>query len=153
MQIISVKINKLKEYENNPRKNEKAIGVVEKSIKEFGFKNPIIIDKNNVIVCGHTRLAAAKNLGLKEVPCIMADDLTDEQIKAFRLVDNKTAEFADWDYEKLNEELSNIDMDLSEFKLEITNFDIEEDDDFVQEEEEQKPRKVICPDCGKEFYV
>ena len=85
MQIINKQIKELKPYENNPRKNDKAVDAVAASIKQFGFKQPIVIDKGNVIVCGHTRYKAAQKLRLKEVPCIMADDLTDDQIKAFRL--------------------------------------------------------------------
>lgn len=109
MKIIDVEIARLKEYENNPRKNDKAVDKVAASIREFGFKVPIVIDSNNVIICGHTRLLAAKRLKLDVVPCIVADDLTDEQIKAFRLADNKTSEFADWDIEKLDEELAALE--------------------------------------------
>ena len=115
MQIIYKKIDDVIPYENNPRKNKEAVDYVAKSIKEFGFKNPIIIDKNNVIVAGHTRVLAAKKLGLKEVPTIMADDLTDEQIKAFRLADNKVAEFAEWDEDLLKLELEDIDIDMEDF--------------------------------------
>ena len=86
-----LQISKLKEYENNPRHNENAVEAVAESIKQFGFKVPIIIDKDNIIVAGHTRKKAAIKLGLKTVPCIIADDLTPEQVKAFRLADNKTA--------------------------------------------------------------
>lgn len=103
MKIINLKIDVLKPYDKNPRKNKEAVKYVAESIKEFEFKQPIVIDKNNVIVCGHTRLLAAKQLGLKEVPCILADDLTKEQINAYRLVDNKTNEFAEWDNELLKE--------------------------------------------------
>ena len=95
----------LKPYKNNPRINDKAVPEVRKSIKKYGFKVPIVVDKNNVIVCGHTRLKAAKKLRLKEVPVIRADDLTPEQIKEFRLIDNKTQELATWDIEKLEYEL------------------------------------------------
>lgn len=96
MEIINKKLDELIPYEKNPRKNDEAIQYVANSIKEFGFKVPIIIDKNNVIVAGHTRYKASKELGLKEVPCIIADDLNDEQIKAFRLADNKVSEMAEW---------------------------------------------------------
>ena len=92
MKIIEKKVEELIPYVNNPRNNEAAVDFVAASIEEFGFKNPIIIDKDGVIVAGHTRHAAAKKLGLELVPCIMADDLTEQQIKAFRLADNKTAE-------------------------------------------------------------
>lgn len=111
-------INLLIPYENNPRNNDKAVDVVAKSIKEFGFKVPIIVDKNNVIVAGHTRLKAAKKLGLKDVPVIVADDLTEDQIKAFRLADNKTGEVATWNDEMLLEELKSINLDMTMFNFE-----------------------------------
>jgi len=112
MQIVEKKVTELKAYEKNPRKNDNAVGPVAESIKEFGFKVPIIIDKDNVIVAGHTRLKAAKRLKLKTVPCIVADDLTPEQIKAFRLADNKVSEFAEWDMDFLTPELKEIDFDM-----------------------------------------
>ena len=101
MEIINKKIEDLIPYHNNPRLNDEAVEYVKNSIKEFGFKVPMVIDKNNVIVAGHTRYKASKELGLKEVPCIIADDLTDEQIKAFRLADNKVSEKAEWDFNML----------------------------------------------------
>ena len=107
LQIVYKNISSLNIYENNPRFNEDAVEPVANSIKQFGFKVPIIIDSSNVIVAGHTRFKAAKQLGMDKVPCIVADDLTEEQIKAFRLADNKVSEFSSWDYEKL-EELNNI---------------------------------------------
>ena len=94
MKIKNLPITELKPYENNPRINDAAVPAVAESIKQFGFKQPIVIDKNNVIVCGHTRYKAAIKLGLKTVPCVIADDLTDEQIKAYRLADNKVSELA-----------------------------------------------------------
>ena len=119
MKIIEKKVEELIPYVNNPRNNEAAVDFVAASIKEFGFKNPIIIDKDGVIVAGHTRHAAAKKLGLESVPCIMADDLTEQQIKAFRLADNKTAELATWDLEKLEIELESIgDLEMTEFGFE-----------------------------------
>lgn len=113
MKIVNKNISDIKPYENNPRINVDSVDKVANSIKEFGYRVPIIIDKNNVIVAGHTRLLAAEKLGITEIPCIVADDLTEQQINAFRLVDNKTTEFSDWDYEKLKEELYALDMDLS----------------------------------------
>lgn len=101
MDIIEMKLKDLTPYENNPRNNKDAVDFVANSIQEFGFKVPIVIDKDNVIVCGHTRYLASKQLKLKTVPCIKADDLTDEQIKAFRLADNKVSEKAEWDYDKI----------------------------------------------------
>lgn len=117
MQIVQKKLTELKPYEKNPRKTEHAVESVANSIKEFGFKVPIIIDKNNVIVAGHTRYQASKKLGLKEVPCIIADDLTEEQIKAFRIADNKTGELSTWDNVLLKDELGDIldDFDMTQF--------------------------------------
>lgn len=111
MEIIMKPIDELIDYENNPRKNDDAVDAVANSIHEFGFKVPMVIDKNNVIIAGHTRLKASKKLGLKLIPCIVADDLTEEQIKAFRLADNKTAEIASWDKKKLEQELKGIDWE------------------------------------------
>ena len=105
MDVKEISLADLKPYENNPRRNDSAVDAVAKSIKEFGWRQPVVIDSDNVIVCGHTRFKAAQKLGLEKVPCIVADDLTPEQIKAFRLVDNKTAELAGWDFEKLDAEL------------------------------------------------
>jgi len=122
MQIINKPIGELKPYENNPRINDKAVDAVAASIKEFGFKQPCVIDTENVLICGHTRLKAAQKLGLSEIPCILADDLTDDQIKAFRLADNKTAELAEWDFSLLDVELADIDLDMSEFGF---DFEIE----------------------------
>lgn len=120
LQIEYLPINKLKPYPNNPRNNTDAIEAVANSIKEFGFKSPIILDKDNIIVCGHTRYEASKRLRLKEVPVIYADDLTDEQVKAFRLADNKTAELSDWDFDTLDDEINSItDINMSDFGFEI----------------------------------
>ena len=104
MEIVNLKLSELKPYKNNPRINDDAVEGVMNSIEEFGFKVPIIIDENNEIIAGHTRYKASEKLGLKEVPCIIADDLTDEQVKAFRLADNKVAEKAEWNFELLESE-------------------------------------------------
>ena len=136
MNIINIELKKIKQYEKNPRKNDEAVGPVAESIKEFGFKCPIILDKNNVIVAGHTRYKAAKRLKLKEVPCIVADDLTEEQIKAFRLADNKVGEIAEWDFDLLNMELESISFDMSSFGFNILNEEekeIEEDEYDLEE--------------------
>ena len=132
------KVSELKEYENNPRNNEAAIDAVAKSIEEFGFKVPIVITKEDVIIAGHTRLKASLKLGLATVPCIVADDLTEGQIKAFRLADNKTAELASWDFSKLESELASIEMDMSQFGFEDLESDVPDnatDDDFDPSEE------------------
>lgn len=133
MKIINLNVKDLIPYANNPRKNDKAVKAVANSIKEFGFKVPIIVDKNNVIVAGHTRLKAAIKLGLEEVPCIIADDLTEDQIKAFRLADNKVGEIAEWDEAKLLVELQDIQMDMSQFEFDINLGKDVEDDDFEVE--------------------
>lgn len=158
MKIFDIKINDLQEYENNPRHNDKAVDVVANSIEQFGFKVPIVVDKNNVIVCGHTRFKAAKLLGLETVPCIVADDLTPEQVDAFRLADNKTSEFADWDFSKLDEELaklSDLDIDMSDFGFMIDESQDESggEDEGPKEFEEfgELPTKHKCPKCGYEW--
>lgn len=97
MEIVDKKVSELVPYENNPRFNNDAVEYVKKSIMEFGFKVPLVIDKDNVVVCGHTRLLAAKELELETVPCVVADDLDEKQINAFRIADNKVAERSEWD--------------------------------------------------------
>ena len=155
MELIEKKISELKEYENNPRKNDKAVGYLKNSIKDFGFKVPIVIDSNNVIVCGHTRLKAAKVLKMKTVPCIIADDLTDEQIRAFRLADNQVTGLSTWDNEMLDAELEALGIDMSSYgfnlgkvlensseEIDVANFEEEFDDEEYEYE---------CPCCGFQF--
>jgi len=117
--IVMLPVSEVRPYDKNPRKNADAVKFVKASIEQFGFKVPIIVDSNRVIVCGHTRLLAAKSLGMSEVPCIMASDLTDEQIKAFRLADNKVAEFSEWEMNLLGGELGELaeisDIDMGDF--------------------------------------
>ena len=98
MKIVDIKIDELVPYENNPRFNDDAVDAVAKSIQEFGFKVPCVIDGNNNVITGHTRIKACKQLGMEEVPCVIADDLTEAQQRSFRLVDNRTAELSDWDF-------------------------------------------------------
>jgi site-specific DNA-methyltransferase (adenine-specific) len=162
MQINDVSVSQIKPYENNPRVNDGAVDAVAASIKEFGFKVPIIIDKDNIIVCGHTRLKAAKMLGLKTVPAIMADDLTPEQVKGLRIADNQTASLAEWDTALLQaeiDELENLgfDMDLLGFKegeleelLNRVNFTPGTIDDQGKLDE-LSPKMIKCPKCGEEF--
>ena len=139
MQIVQKSIDVLIPYENNPRDNDNAVEAVANSIKEFGFKVPIVIDSDNVIVCGHTRLKASRRLGLDTVPCVVADDLTEEQIQAFRLADNKTAELATWDFEKLDLELETLEMDMVQFGFDEPE---EEPTEVIEDEvpEEAEPR-------------
>lgn len=132
MNIVQKKLSEIKPYDKNPRKNDEAVEYVANSIKEFGFKVPIVIDKDGIIVAGHTRYKASKKLGLKEVPCIVADDLTDEQIKAYRLADNKVSEKAKWDNKLLDIELDDIfGLNMSDFGFEFN----EKEDEEVGEEE------------------
>lgn len=158
MEIVMKAIDELIPYINNPRHNDDAVDAVASSIKNFGFKVPIVVDGENEIVNGHTRLKAAKKLGLEEVPVIVADDLTEEQVKAFRLADNKVAEIATWDEELLAielEELQNLDIDMdiigfSEYEINSlmsSDFEINGNlDDY--EEPESKEKTCTCPECG-----
>ena len=154
MQAENVRISEILPYENNPRIIDKAADAVAGSIQRFGFLIPIILDENNVIVCGHARFAAAKKLGMDEVPCVRAENLTDQQIKAFRLVDNKVAELSGWDEERLLDELSDLDEDLLgglfekfdkggslERKVLQASKELTIEDDF----------EYCCPFCGFKF--
>ena len=128
MEIKNLKWSELKPYENNPRINDEAVKYVAESIKEFGFKVPIVVDKNNIIVAGHTRYKASKQLGLEEVPCIIADDLSPAQIKAFRIADNKVSEYAEWNEDLLKvelEQLEEMDFDLDELNIDYSDFDLD----------------------------
>ena len=144
MNIIEMSIAEVKPYEKNPRKNDQSVDKVANSIREFGFKVPIVVDKNNIIVCGHTRYKAAKKLGLSVVPCVVADDLTEEQIKAYRLADNKVGEDSLWDMDLLSEELGDIlDLDMTEFGfdlLEDEHKEFSDDDDFEEQDRLFKER-------------
>lgn len=149
MQIIEKRTDELREYENNPRNNDGAVDAVAESIREFGFKVPIVIDGNNEIIAGHTRLRAARLLGLEKVPCIIADDLTPEQIKAFRLADNKTGELAGWDFAKLETELLKISdkFDMTSFGFEDSFFEESFSDEGAALDENRKTlqEKFIVP--------
>ena len=159
MNIIKMKVEDLIPYINNPRNNENAVDKVASSISEFGFKNPIVIDKNNIVINGHTRLLASKNLGLKEVPVIIADDLSEAQVKAFRIADNKTSEYAEWNEELLKLELEQLEemdfnlddlnIDYSDFGLEIELEDTEEEfeSDNVYTKEINIPHYEITGEC------
>lgn len=141
-QIKDVALTAIKPYENNPRKNENAVEKVAESIKAFGFQQPIVVDKDNVIIAGHTRYKAAELLGLKKVPVIKASELSEEEVKAYRLADNKVAEFSDWDFELLDAELEGIEeIDMEAFGFsEIGGGTVTiEDDDFDEEKEKIKP--------------
>lgn len=144
MEIIEKRLQELTPYEKNPRENDDAVEAVAASLQEFGWKQPIVIDKNGVIIAGHTRAKAAERLGLETVPVVLADDLTEEQVRAYRLADNKTAELADWNFQLLDEELAEIsEIDMAAFGFDLNQpedpEDIEEDD---FDPEEKAPERV-----------
>lgn len=154
MKVIMRSVNDVIPYENNPRVNDKAVEAVAASVKEFGFKQPIVVDSAGVIVVGHTRLKAAKLLGMDKVPVVVADDLTDEQIREYRLADNKTAELAEWDFGKLQEEMDALkDVDMSVFGFDVADaeFDDVVDDKSESEYDDSEDETVTCPNCGLTF--
>ena len=153
-QIREVPIDSVKPYENNPRDNDGAVEATANSIKEFGWQQPIVVDKDMVIIAGYTRLKAAERLGLKHVPIVVAD-LSEEQAKAYRLADNKTGELADWIFSDMNAELSEITtIDMSTLGFDETDMSIAESwdddgslDDYVEPEKETDDI-FVCPECG-----
>lgn len=157
MQIFEKALSEIKPYEDNPRNNDNAVSAVVASICEFGFKVPIVIDSDGVIVCGHTRYKAAQEIGLKTVPCVIADDLTPEQVKAFRLADNKVGELATWDFEKLELETA----ELETVELEKFGFDAQKEEQKVQrvttsseldiDDFDDDKFECECPKCGFKF--
>ena len=155
MEIVYKKIGELKPYENNPRKNDEAVDAVAASISEFGWKVPVVIDTENVIVAGHTRYKAAKKLGIEDIPCIVANDLSNEQVKAYRLADNKVSELAGWDFTALAMELSEIpNIEMGRFGFDEEFDDSVLDDLFTEApDKEKEPKKVRCPHCGEWFEV
>lgn len=157
MKIVERKIEQLQPYENNPRKNEDAVEYVANSIREFGWQVPIVIDRDNTIVAGHTRYLAAIELGIDKIPCVVAENLSEQQIKAFRLADNRVGEASSWDWDMLQVEIDSItDIDLSDFNFTLDT-DVDIDSFFTETEEdtksgmetEAKPKKIQCPHCGK----
>lgn len=158
MQIIEKSIGKLKPYENNPRKNEDAVEYVANSIREFGWQVPIVIDKDNTIVAGHTRYLAAIELGIDKIPCVVAENLSEAQIKAFRLADNKVSEMAGWDWNALEIELDGLDIDMEQFGFNELHFDDDTLDELFtdapeKEKSEGAEHVITCPHCGKMIEV
>lgn len=174
MKIQDVDLEKIIPYINNPRNNDDAVDALASSIHEFGWKQPIVIDRDYVIVIGHTRYKAAQKLGLKSAPCLFADDLSPSQIKALRLADNKIGEKASWDRDLLKIELENLQE--SDFDLALTGFDSLElegifnwgnlniDDFFTDnanadnesepdEDLEDEDEYITCPHCGESFLM
>lgn len=149
LKVIYRSIESILPYEKNPRNNEEAVSAVKESIQEFGFKIPVVLSADDVIVAGHTRIKAAKELGMKEVPCIIAGDLSDEQIRAFRLADNKSAEIATWDEEMLKQELEeimNIDMSMFGFD-DLTEEFADEIEDNTYTLKSNIPQYEITGEC------
>ena len=167
MNIKNINIKDIRPYKNNAKKHDETqINNVAESIKQYGFVQPIVIDKDGVIVIGHCRALAAKKLGLKEVPCVCVEDLTEEQVKALRLVDNKSNE-SEWDFDLLTDELA--DLDLSDFDFDFGIDGDEEETEVVEDEapevdEDAEPiaklgdiwqlgRWVYCKKCGKKHFI
>lgn len=154
MKTVMIKTSELKPYKNNAKKhNETQINNVAESIKQFGFVQPIVIDKNGVIIIGHCRLLAAQQLGMDEVPCVLVDNLTNDQVKALRIVDNKSNE-SPWYIELLSAELSEIDLSDFDFDFNLpNNISDDELDDFFEDSEpkEKEPKRIQCPHCGEWF--
>ena len=145
MEVRNLKIDEIKPYENNPRNNLDAVDATANSIKEFGWQQPIVVDKDMVIIVGHTRYRAAKKLGYDTVPVVVASNLSDEQVRAYRLADNKTGELAEWDFKLLDTELQDIlDIDMSDFGFELDISEDEEvkEDDFDEEVPEEPKSKL-----------
>ena len=151
MEIIYKKLEELKPYENNPRFNDDAVEYVANSIKNFGFKVPIVIDKDGVIVAGHTRYKASIELELEEVPCIVADDLTEDQIKAFRLADNKVSEKATWNLDLLNFELEDIGINMEDFGFSDIDIDLDTEIERTDLSDKEFEKYEIIIKCENEI--
>lgn len=155
--VVMMRLEDLTPYENNPRINDAAVPAVKESIKEFGFKVPIVVDAAGTIIAGHTRYKAAMELGLEEVPVIQASTLSSEQVQAYRVIDNKTQELAKWDYAKLDEELDkimNIDMslfgftDIGEEEGAVREQNLDDSSEISLEDFEDENFECECPICG-----
>lgn len=157
MEVQNLKIDEIKPYENNPRNNDGAVEAVANSIKEFGWQQPIVVDKDMVIIVGHTRYLAAKKLGCDTVPVVVASNLSDEQVRAYRLADNKTGELAEWNTKLLDDELQDIlDIDMTDFGFdEDIEFDPADEVDTRIDEpaETTDSTEVTCPHCGEVFKI
>ena len=149
MKIETADINTIKPYENNPRKlKDSAIDKVAMSLKEYGFRQPIVVDKDRIIVVGHTRYRASKKLGFKEVPITIADNLTPEQINAYRIADNRTAEESEWDSELLKMEIK--DLEDKDFKLDLLGFNEDQLNDMLFEEKQGLTDEDEVPEAPEE---
>lgn len=154
-QLINVMVSELIPYENNPRKNDKAVGAVSESIRQTGYNNPIIVDENMVILCGHTRLKSLKKLGIRQIQVLKVSGLTEDQKKRYRLLDNKTGEYASWDYVALTEEMEGLDwegLDL-DWGIGLEEEDPEMEEKEPKEKKEKDELEYECPECGFRFNV
>lgn len=157
MEIKRVKLSEIRPYEKNPRRNDSAVDAVAASIKEFGWQQPIVVDKDGVIIAGHTRYKAAKKLKCKEVPVVYADNLTEEQVKAYRLADNKVGEIANWDFDMLKTELADladIDFDMKPFDFDFDRAKEQEEENAPESFDEFTGAEQVrhtCPRCGYEW--
>ena len=151
MNIINMPIGDVKPYDNNPRRNSEAVKYVAESIQQFGWKQPIVVDKDHVIIVGHTRWLAAATLGLEEVPVLIADDLTPEQVKAYRLADNKTGEIATWDFDLLALELGDLELDMTDFGFAVDDYEEPKEDDPEDEPTQHKNRWIVTAECANEM--
>lgn len=156
MEVRNMNIDDIKPYDNNPRDNDNAVESTANSIKEFGWQQPIVVDKDMVIIVGHTRYKAAKKLGYKEVPVVVASNLNKEQVRAYRLADNKTGELADWNTKLLDDELQSIlDIDMTDFGFD-ENIEFAPADEVevkIDEPTEIEHKEVTCPHCGEVFKI
>lgn len=156
-QYITLSLEELAPYENNPRLNDDAVADVAESIKQTGNNDPIEIDENNVILSGHTRLKALKQLGYTQTECLRISGMTEEQKRKYRILANKTAEKADWDLVKLEQELADLDFEGYDFDFDepASAFDESAIDGFFTNapEKEKKPKMAKCPHCGEEFEI
>lgn len=154
MTVIQVPPSRLIPYDGNPRRNELAVPRVKASIQRFGFRNPILVDPGYTIIEGHTRRLAAIELGMETVPVIVCSDLTEEEVRALRVIDNKVAEYAQWDFAKLDQELAAIsdlaDIDLADYGLEKVEFDYEAVKELAEETRTTPASRkwLKCPHCG-----
>ena len=156
-ELKTLKLSEINPYENNPRKNESAVEAVAESIRQCGYVAPIVVDEGYTILAGHTRFKAVEMLGWESVECMVCSGLTDEQKKKYRLLDNKTNEFASWDFDALAEELDGLDFDGYDFGLIVEDDDVLEsffnEEPITASEKPPKKMKVVCPKCGEEFEV
>ncbi len=159
-QYTTLKINEIKPYLNNPRVNDKAVKYVQESINQCGYIAPIIVDEDYVVLAGHTRFKALKMLGYNAVDVVIVNGLTEQDKRKYRLLDNKTAELSEWDFDLLSDELAGLDFGDLDFdwdnmgKESVDAIDLEEAQDSNNNDEEQRNVKVMhCPKCGFVFEV